>query len=328
RTVGSSSGGEAALIAAGGSYMGIGSDSGGSIRWPSSYCGISSMVPTFGRVPRTGTIPPYMGFLDTTQIGPMARSMNDLMLILPIIMGPDSWDSRCIPMKYQKPEDVELDTRRIAYYADNGFVEVDSEVRHVISQAANVLTEKDVDVDEKLPECTNEFRKLSQGLNAFSAGIDKETDPEISEWDNPVELYPEKILDLADDWLKKSRKAKGEEAMLGLEFFFWSIKWDTYRTKVLQFMDKYDAIICPVSARTAFTHGDPNKETFDGLELLSYTHPYSLVGLPAVTVRGGTSSNNLPIGLQVITMHGEEGLALKIGLYLEEKLEGWKRPPI
>ncbi|MBD3159056.1 MAG: hypothetical protein GF309_09735 [Candidatus Lokiarchaeota archaeon] len=328
RTVGSSSGGEAALIAAGGSYIGIGSDTGGSIRWPSSYCGISSLVPTFGRVPRTGTIPPYLGFLDTTQIGPMARSAKDLMLVLPIIMGPDNWDSRCVPMKDQKVDEVDFEKSRIAYYADNGFVEADPEVRRVVSQAANLLGEKDIDLIHRYPDCTREFRELSSGLNRFAANIDKETEPKIDDWENPVELYPTKIFDSADKWLRKSQKARGEQAMLGLEFFFWSIKWDTYRTKILQFMDKHDAIICPVSAKPAFNHGDPNTHAFNGLELLSYTHPYSLVGLPAVTIRGGISSDGLPIGLQIITGHAEERLAVRIGRHLEKETGGWKEPKI
>jgi len=328
KTAGSSSGGEAALIAAGGSYMGIGSDTGGSIRWPTSYCGISSLVPTFGRVPRTGTIPPYLGFLDTTQIGPMARSVKDLMLVLPIIMGPDNWDSRCMPMKDQKTDRVEFGKLRIAYYADNGFVEADPEVRRVISQAANALGEKDVDINNKYPERTWEFRELSTGLNGFAANIDKETEPKIDDWENPVELYPTKIFDSADKWLRKSQKARGEQAMLGMEFFFWGIKWDAYRTKILQFMDKHDAIICPISAKPAFNHGEPNRDAFNGLELLSYTHPYSLVGLPAVTIRGGSSSDGLPIGLQVITGHAEERLAVGIGRYLEKEMGGWKDPNI
>ncbi|TXT55882.1 MAG: hypothetical protein BAJATHORv1_30265 [Candidatus Thorarchaeota archaeon] len=328
KTVGSSSGGEAAIIAAGGSYLGIGSDSGGSMRWPSHFCGITSLVPTFGRVPRTGTIPPYFGFLDTTQIGPMARSVKDLSLILPIIMGPDNSDSRCMPLSYHDPEIVSLEKLSIAYYTDNGFVEPHKTVKQVISKAVESLEKLDLDLEEKYPPATHEFYDVGGGLNRFSANIDRDTIPEIREWEEPIEMYPDKIYNLADSWLAKAKTAKGDGAMLGLEFYFWSIKWDTYRSKILQFMKKYDAIICPISAIPAFPHGESSSSEFNPLELLSYTHPYSLVGLPSVALSGGTTNTGLPIGFQVISNHGNESLILKLGSYLEEMLGGFQPPSL
>ncbi len=116
--------------------------------------------------------------------------------------------------------------------------------------------------------------------------------------------------------------------MLAVAWHFWGIKWATYRSQILQFMSQYDAIICPVAATPAFNHGDSMKEDFNGMNYLSYTHPYSLVGLPSVTLRGGETATGLPIGFQIITNHGQEGLALKIALYLEEKLGGYKPPKL
>jgi amidase len=328
KAVGSSSGGEAALIAAGGSFLGIGTDTGGSILWPSSYTGICGLAPTFGRVSRMGTIPPYLGFLDTTRIGPMTRSIKDLSLVLPIIMGPDNWDSRCLPMTYDSPDSLVLDDLTIAYYAENGFVEPTPEVKRVVCHAANMLAEIDLDVVETYPRPSLEFLDIEQGLNRFSSNLEKGTEPTVTEWSEPVELYPDKIYDLADDWLRESQNAKGNQAMLGVEFFFWGIKWDTYRSQILRFMNEYDAIVCPVSAKPAFDHGQSHSESFNSFDLLSYTHPYSLVGLPSVTLRGGTSSDALPIGLQIITRHSEEGLAMKIALHLEEKMIGYEKPDI
>ncbi|TFF84014.1 amidase, partial [Candidatus Thorarchaeota archaeon] len=177
RTVGSSSGGEAALIAAGGSYLGIGSDTGGSIKWPASFCGVCGLTPTFGRVPRTGTIPPYLGFLDTTQIGPIARTVGDLMLVLPVIMGPDYWDSQCIPMPLEDPESFILDNLRIAYYSENGFVEPRKDVERVVYGAADVLGDAGAEIEEKFPPATTEFLSLSKGLNSFTQDIEPETMP-------------------------------------------------------------------------------------------------------------------------------------------------------
>lgn len=331
KTVGSSSGGEAAIIAAGGSFLGIGSDTGGSIRWPASFCGVAGLVPTFGRVPRTGTLPPYLGFMDTTQIGPIARSVRDLALVLPIVMGPDSWDSKCIPMAYSAPDTIRLEKLRVAYYAENGFVEPDEEIKKTLSRAADAFSKEGLDIEEKYPEATKEFLEISKGLNSFAVNIKEGTAPKSDDIDSAVELYPSKILDVTDNLLeqaKKSESVSDMHAMLGVEFFYWGMKLDAYRTKIVWFMKNYDAIVCPVAARPAFDHSAPSGDSFNAMDFLSYTHPYSLVGLPSVTLRAGTSSNGLPIGVQILAKHGAEGLALRLGILLEDELGGWNPPPI
>jgi amidase len=331
RTVGSSSGGEAALIASGGSYLGIGSDTGGSIRWPSAFCGVASLVPTFGRVPRTGTIPYYLGLLDTTCIGPIARTVKDLVMILPQIMGPDNWDPRCLPLAYRNPDEITLNGLKVAYYADNGFVTADASVKKAIGNAADALTEKNIDTEEKYPSITESYLEVIKNLNAFANKINPEalkTLQTAQKNNEPFEYYPSAIYELADDWIDLIQKVKNDQAMLALEYYFWSIKWDTYRSELMQFMNQYDAIICPVAATPAFEHGESTKENFNGMNYLSYTHPYSMVGFPSVTVRGGETNDGLPIGFQILTAHGQEDLALKIALYLEKKLGGWQKPSL
>lgn len=329
KTVGSSSGGEAALISAGGSYLGIGSDTGGSIRWPAHFTGLASLVPTFGRVPRTGTIPYYLGFLDSTCIGPIARRVKDLILTLPIIAGPDNWDPRCMPLVYDDPENIDIEGLTIAYYSDNGVVTADPSIKQVINNVANVLTEKNIQVDETYPSVSTEFSKIGQGLNSFAGGIDPQTAGQLftlQKDQEHFEYYPENIYGLADEWLDLAKQVQGEHAMLAVTWHFWGIKWAVFRSEMLSFMKQYDAIVCPIAATPAFEHGASSKEDFNGMNYLSYTHPYSLTGLPAVTLRGGETADGLPIGFQIITNHGKEGLALKIALYLEEKLGGYKKP--
>ena len=99
RSCGGSSGGSAAIVAAGGSPFDIGSDTGDSIRQPSHVCGVAGLKPTSGRVPRTGHHPSYRGLLESfTQLGPIARRVEDLCLILPIIAGPDGEDPHIAPV--------------------------------------------------------------------------------------------------------------------------------------------------------------------------------------------------------------------------------------
>src|SRR6476661_8278558 len=104
RTPGGSSGGEAALIAACGSPFGLGSDAAGSVRLPAHFCGIASIKPTSGRLPRTGHVPPAGGWVEMLwQIGPMARHVEDLQTLMPILLGHDGEDHTVIDMPYGPP---------------------------------------------------------------------------------------------------------------------------------------------------------------------------------------------------------------------------------
>ncbi|HJS72705.1 MAG TPA: amidase, partial [Vicinamibacteria bacterium] len=121
RTSGGSSGGAAAIVAAGGAPFDIGSDYGGSIRLPCHFCGVAGIKPTMGRVPRTGHIYPFGGLLDSAQqIGPIARSVDDIALLLPILSGPDGIDPAIVPMPLSSPSTVALSGLKVAFHTDNG----------------------------------------------------------------------------------------------------------------------------------------------------------------------------------------------------------------
>jgi amidase len=142
-TPGGSSGGAAAIVAAGGSPLDMGSDTGGSIRQPAHFCGITGIKPTSGRVPRTGHIISFdMGAMDMmTQIGPVARFVEDLILTLPIIAGVDWRDPAVVPMPLGDPAAVELNSLRVAFYTDNGVAAPTPETVDVVRNAATVLSD-------------------------------------------------------------------------------------------------------------------------------------------------------------------------------------------
>src|ERR1019366_10009682 len=115
RTSGGSSGGEAALIAACGSPFGRGSDAAGSVRLPAHYCGIASIKPTSGRLARTGHVPPAGGWIEMLwQIGPMARRVEDLWTMMPILLGADGVDRTVVPMPFGGRADDALANLRVA----------------------------------------------------------------------------------------------------------------------------------------------------------------------------------------------------------------------
>jgi len=113
-------------------------------------------------------------------------------------------------------------------------------------------------------------------------------------------------------------------AMTAAEFGGLLVKWDTFRSKMLSFMENYDVIICPVCAYPAMPHGT----TWDNLSVFSYSVTYNLTGWPGVVVRGGTSPDGLPIGVQIVARPWREDVALAVAQHLETALGGWQRPPI
>ena len=144
RTPGGSSGGAGAIIAAGGSPFDIGSDTGGSVRLPAHFNGIAGIKPNSGRVPRTGHIIPYAAGAEDayTQNGPMARYVEDLALILPIISGPDWEDPAIVPMPLGDSADVALGDLRIAFYTSApGYMAPTRETIDATLAAVNVVSD-------------------------------------------------------------------------------------------------------------------------------------------------------------------------------------------
>jgi amidase len=153
RSVAGSSGGEAALQGAGGSAVGLGSDSGGSIRVPAHLCGVASVKPTTGRVPNTGAYEHPGGLSDArTQIGLLSRFVEDLALALPLIAGPDGHDSGVVPVPIGDPGAVDLARMRIAWYGDDGRTPTTPETAGAVRTAADALASAGATVTEACPE--------------------------------------------------------------------------------------------------------------------------------------------------------------------------------
>src|SRR2546426_3819020 len=167
RTPGGSSGGAGAILAAGGSVLDIGSDTGGSIRLPAHFCGIAGIKPTSGRVPRTGHIVPFgMGAVDAlTQLGPMARYVEDLILTLPIIAGVDWRDPAIVPMPLGDPKAVNITGLRIAMYTDNGIMSPTPETAAAVRAAATALAEPGASVEEDRPAVLERTADLADSLS-------------------------------------------------------------------------------------------------------------------------------------------------------------------
>ncbi len=313
RTSGGSSGGAAAIIAAGGSPFDIGSDTGGSIRLPSHFCGITGIRPTSGRVPRTGHILPPGGVMDAwTQIGPMARYVEDLALILPAISGIDWHDPAIVPMVMGDPNDVDLKGLRVAYHTDNGIMSPTSEIKSAVESAAKALNDAGVHVVEAHPSGIDQTFELFMGLMVGDGGAGIQMLLQLYGTDEP---HP---------WLQGMIAQAEESRMTTAEYCGLLFKLDLFRSQMLSFMESWDVIICPVNALTAMPHGTLSEQ----LPSVSYTCTYNLTGWPAAVVRVGGTAEGLPIGVQVVARPWREDVALKVARFLENQFGGWVKPEI
>jgi amidase len=170
RTPGGSSGGEAATIAAGGSPLGLGSDSGGSVRFPAHNCGVAGLKPTTGRVPATGA--GHVGDVSDvrTVVGLLAREVQDLALAFPLIAGVDWRDASVVPMPLSDPAAVEMKHLRVAFYTDDGVSVPTPETAAAVRAAARALADAGATVEEQAPPRIAECWEITQGVWRWHRG--------------------------------------------------------------------------------------------------------------------------------------------------------------
>jgi len=163
RSPGVTSSGEAAIIAAGGSPLGLGSDSGGSIRVPAHYCGVAALKPTAGLIPVTGGYGLIGGLSDPrSSVGPMARYVSDLLIALRVLAGPDGFDSGVVPVPVAK-RTPKLDGLRVAWYADDGLAKPSHAVATTVRAAARALAAAGCNVTEERPPSLAEAYQVTLG---------------------------------------------------------------------------------------------------------------------------------------------------------------------
>ena len=172
RTPGGSSGGEAAIIASGGSPLGLGSDIGGSVRLPAHFCGIAGIKPTSCRVPRTGHYPRLNGALDSMfQLGPMSRHVEDLILTLPLIAGGDWRDPAIAPVPLGNASEVDLKSLRVSFHTDNEIMPADKDTTDVIRAAAKSLGDAGLSVDEVRPTGIERTYEVAHSIWGADGGV-------------------------------------------------------------------------------------------------------------------------------------------------------------
>jgi amidase len=266
RRPGSSSSGEAAIIAAGGSPMGLASDSGGSIRWPGHCCGVAALKPTTGLVPSTGHFPPVGHLSDArTTIGPMARRVADLGLILGVVAGEDGYDPSVVPVAVGEPGTVALGGLKVAWFADLPGATPTRETIAAVRGAAGVLAECGCEVREAAPP-----------------GLERVLPITRDHWARPCSISHGRWR---PDRQSNIGAARIEES---------TFEWERFGRDVTRFMADVDVLLCPAAEGPAPLH-----DAWDERAYL-YTLPWSLTRQPAAVVPFARSPEGLPIGVQVI----------------------------
>ncbi|MCH5251898.1 MAG: Asp-tRNA(Asn)/Glu-tRNA(Gln) amidotransferase subunit GatA [Lachnospiraceae bacterium] len=306
---GGSSGGSCAAVAAGECSFALGSDTGGSIRQPSSFCGVTGIKPTYGTVSRYGLIA-YGSSLD--QIGPVAKDVTDCATILEIISSHDLKDSTSVAREdtdFTSALKEDVKGMKIGIPKDYFGEGLDPEVREAIMKAAKVLEDKGAVLEEF------DLSLVDYAIPAYYVIASAEASSNLSRFDGVKYGYRTEEYEGLHNMYKKSRsEGFGAEVkrriMLG-SFVLSSGYYDAYylkalRTKALikQAFDKafsrYDVILSPAAPTTAPKIGeslsDPIKMYLGDI----YTISVNLAGLPGITVPCGVDNKGLPIGLQLI----------------------------
>jgi amidase len=313
RTPGGSGGGQAAIIAAGGSPLDIGCDAGGSIRLPSHFCGVAGLKTTTGRVPMTGYFPLPAGLrAQLTAAGPIARTVEDLALTLPVILGVDWQDPRVVPMELHYPPSRALRSLRAAFYVDNGIVAPTPETAEAVRNAAKILERAGLAVEEARPPGIEHTSELFSTFMGADGGAEVEAGLRLA---GTTEMSP---------WLKRRHEALAGRKISTAEFFCFLSDLDAFRRSMLSFIQKFEVILCPVNASPALFHGTTYDD--DNPYRFSYAQTYNLTGWPCAVVRAGTSPEGLPIGVQIVARPWREGDALAVAACLEASYGAWMTP--
>ncbi|MET0656583.1 MAG: amidase [Steroidobacteraceae bacterium] len=307
-----SSGGAGSIVAAGGAFFDIGSDYGGSIRSPANVNGIAGIKPTYGLLPRTGHIVGYGGPYDNFQeTGPMARRVEDLALLLPIMAGPDGWDAAMAPVPVGDPAKVELKKLRVAYYTNDGQSEPTAEIQQLVKDCVGMFKDLGCKVAQDMPP---KMKELADARQKFSGA---------SDGDNMRRLLQKHGTTQASPGLRLSG-----ELLPSSEFTRWCEVMDAIKSEQLAWLEKYDLILCPANAKP------PQKVPPEFVRPPGsgggYTSEYNTTGWPAGVVRAGTSKEEpgMPLGIQVIGQPWRDDVVLAAMAHIEKLSGGWQRPPI
>ncbi|MDQ4075574.1 MAG: amidase [Chloroflexota bacterium] len=316
RIPGGSSGGSGAALAAELCLGALGSDTAGSIRIPASLCGVVGLKPTYGRISTRGVLP-LSWSLD--HVGPMARQVRDVALLLQALAGYDARDHYSVDVPvddYLVGLEAGVQEWRVALMCD-GFSptdkQVDTEVIQAVQEAARVFEQLGADVTEAVPSGIETlWRTYSRMLLSEALAYHQKR----------VEKEPEKF---SDDTLASLKRA---ERYTAVDYAGARRAQVQLRRQLEDYFGDFDILLTPATPAPARLRSGQENHKGTRPSLVSYTAPFNVSGLPALSLPCGFTADNLPIGLQIVGPAWKEAQVLRAG-YAYEQATTWhrRRPP-
>jgi amidase len=308
RSAGGSSGGAACALRAGMVPLADGSDMGGSLRNPASFCGVVGLRPSLGRVPAW----PTDNLWETTGTsGPLARNVDDLALLLSVIAGPDERVPTALADEgaaFATPPDVSLTGLRVALSPDlGGLLEVDTEVRRVVEEAGSALAGAGAAVEPAYPdlaEADATFRTLRAWL--FQAGLAQ-----------LLAAHPDSFKQSLADNIRAGESLTGADIARAYQ------QRSALSERMRRFFGSYDVLVLPTSQVPPFPADQEYPHDINGRPMATYldwmrsAYVITVTGCPAISVPAGETAGRLPIGVQIVAPFGADARLLGVARAFE-----------
>jgi amidase len=337
RSPGGSSGGAAAALAAGLTGLEIGSDLGGSIRSPAHFCGVYGHKPTYGIVPMYGQLPPlemytidYAVELDIAVTGPLARSAEDLDLVMDLVVQPARPQRKAVKIELPAPRKENLKDYRIALWIDDPLFPPDTEVGDCLQNMADSLASAGARLEEKKPDidfthCLEVYFALLTLATVFTMPPNEfdqmlQASKTLAQNDQSPEAY----------MARTSAKLHREWQLLNVQRSLMRQKWDDYFRGI-------DVLLCPSVRVPALPHDHTDMQKriipfndqdlshgealmpWAGLTIVSY--------LPATVAPVGLTQSGLPVGVQIVGPYLEDRTPIHVAKLMKDIVGGFTPPP-
>jgi aspartyl-tRNA(Asn)/glutamyl-tRNA(Gln) amidotransferase subunit A len=310
-TPGGSSGGAAAAVASGMGPIAIGSDGGGSIRVPASFCGVFGFKPSFGRVPRG---PGFPGWEMLAHTGPITRTVGDAALTMEIIAGRDDRDCFSLPEKslsYLDRLDEGMKNMKIAWSPDLGYAAADPQVLEITGKAVHAFSSLGASVETPAPGLKDVENAFSTYVGVQLAALLKD---QVNEWGDKIDPGLALFVSICKDKPATEYLAAWWELM-------------EYWKKVNFLFEKFDLLLTPAVAVPPFQSGRYGPREIAGkkappLAWMAFTYPFNVTGQPAASVPCGFTDAGLPVGLQIVGKRFDDSTVLAAAAAFE-KIAPW-----
>jgi aspartyl-tRNA(Asn)/glutamyl-tRNA(Gln) amidotransferase subunit A len=314
KSPGGSSGGAAAAVAAGLAPLAVGTDGGGSIRIPGSFCAVFGLKPTYGLVPvypapATGTL---------SHVGPMTRTVRDAALMLQVMAGPDERDPLSFPttgIDFASGLAMGIRGLRVAWSPTFGYAHVAPEVRAVTALAASRFES----LGCRLEEVERVFADPDPiWAPLFYAGIAARLRDSLSEWRDRIDPG---LLEVVQEGSRLSAVELSQATFARAAFY----------QEVRRFFERFDLLLSPTLAVPPFTAGTERPSDYprgSRLSWVAFTYPFNLTGQPAATVPCGFTTGGLPVGLQIVGRRLQDALVLRAAASFEAAAPWSERRPL